>query len=91
LAGAAGALALIDAPTGFIAVTAFLSVGVAAVERAFGPSESRARKARLEADFRHLAWQARFLREGLEPESAPMRRLAELRERLRELERQRYD
>jgi hypothetical protein len=73
-----------------VAIAAFLSVAVVSLERAFGPSESRGRKARLEADFRHLEWEARLLRQGVNPNSEATRTLADLRDRLRELERQRY-
>jgi hypothetical protein len=89
LAGLAGAFALLELPPGVVAAVAFLSLAVTALEKTFNPTESRARKARLEADFKHLAWQAQFALNDVDPDTADARKLTDLRERLRELERQR--
>src|SRR3712207_1956231 len=68
LAGLAGGFALLELPPGVVAAVAFLSLAVTALEKTFNPTESRARKARLEADFKHLAWQAEFALSDARPD-----------------------
>lgn len=92
LAGLAGVLALSDVADWKTAAVAFASAAATTLEKNFSPSDARARHARMQADFKYLAWESRFTAKRPDLDTPERRKkLESLRERQHSLERGRYD